>query len=115
MDKVHTPYILLKYQALKSREESSLESENSDKNSRIQKTHANLQTIIKASVKFKKHPPKTVGGVAQTRYPLQSRHHAPRTTHYFSYFSRLKSEILHDLFSIQDTSIWCSKVTNKHA
>ena len=34
------------------------------------KTHAYLQTILKAPVKFQKDRPKTVGGVKGTRYLL---------------------------------------------
>ena len=48
----------------------------------LKKTHANLQTIAKAPVKFQKDWPKTVGGVEGTRYLLKIRNHAPRTTHY---------------------------------
>ena len=36
----------------------------------ISKPHAYLQTIYKTPVKFQKNRYKTVGGVAQTRYPL---------------------------------------------
>ena len=36
----------------------------------ISKPHAYLQTMTKTSVKFRKNPPKTVGGVAHTRYLL---------------------------------------------
>ena len=36
----------------------------------LKKTHANLQTIAKAPVKFQKDWPKTVGGVEGTRYLL---------------------------------------------
>ena len=46
----------------------------------LKKTHANLQTIAKAPVKFQKDWPKTVGGVEGTRYLLKIRNHAPRTT-----------------------------------
>ena len=36
----------------------------------LKKTHAYLQTILKARVKFQKDWPKTVGGVKGTRYLL---------------------------------------------
>ena len=36
----------------------------------LKKTHAYLQTILKAPVKFQKDWPKTVGGVEGTRYLL---------------------------------------------
>ena len=36
----------------------------------ISKPHAYLQTMTKTSVKFRKNPHKTVGGVAHTRYLL---------------------------------------------
>ena len=36
----------------------------------LKKTHAYLQTILKAPVKFQKDQPKTVGGVKGTRYLL---------------------------------------------
>ena len=36
----------------------------------LEKPHAYLQTILKASVKFQKDRPKTVGGVKGTRYLL---------------------------------------------
>ena len=48
----------------------------------LKKTHANLQTIAKAPVKFQKDWPKTVGGVEGTRYLLKIRNHAPRTTYH---------------------------------
>ena len=45
----------------------------------LKKTHAYLQTILKAPVKFQKdHRTKTVGGVKGTRYLLKIRNHAPR-------------------------------------
>ena len=44
----------------------------------LKKTHANLQTIAKAPVKFQKDWPKTVGGVEGTRYLLKIRNHALR-------------------------------------
>ena len=44
----------------------------------LKKTHANLQTIAKAPVKFQKDWPKTVGGVEGTRYLLKIRHYALR-------------------------------------
>ena len=40
------------------------------------KPYAYLQTMIKIPVKFQKDPYKTVGGVALTRSPLQTRNHA---------------------------------------
>ena len=46
----------------------------------LKKTHANLQTIAKAPVKFQKDWPKTVGGFEGTRYLLKIRNQAPRTT-----------------------------------
>ena len=48
----------------------------------LKKTHAYLQTILKAPVKFQKDRTKTVGGVKGTRYLLKIRNHAPRTTHH---------------------------------
>ena len=36
----------------------------------LKKQYAYLQTILKTPVKFKKDSPKTVGGVADTRYIL---------------------------------------------
>ena len=48
----------------------------------LKKPHANLQTILKAPVKFQKDWPKTVGGVEGTRYLLKIRNHAPCTTHH---------------------------------
>ena len=45
--------------------------EKATKNLRIiPKPHANLQTMNKIPVKFRKNRYKTVGGVAPTRYPL---------------------------------------------
>ena len=44
----------------------------------LKKTHAYLQTILKAPVKFQKDRTKTVGGVKGTRYLLKIRNHAPR-------------------------------------
>ena len=46
----------------------------------LKKTHAYLQTILKAPVKIQKDRPKTVGGVKGTRYLLKfgTTHHAPR-------------------------------------
>ena len=38
--------------------------------------------MIKTPVKFQKDRFKTVGGVALTRYLLQTRNHAPRITHH---------------------------------
>ena len=38
--------------------------------------------MIKTPVKFQKDRSKTVGGVALTRYLLQTRNHAPRLTLY---------------------------------
>ena len=38
--------------------------------------------MFKIPVKFQKARPKTVGGVALTRYLLQTRTHAPRITHH---------------------------------
>ena len=38
--------------------------------------------MIKTPVKFQKDRSKTVGGVALTRYLLQTRNHAPRITHH---------------------------------
>ena len=46
----------------------------------VKKAHAHLQTRIKTPVKFRKDRFKTVGGVALTKYLLQTRNHAPRTT-----------------------------------
>ena len=46
----------------------------------LKKTHAYLQTILKAPVKFQKDRSKTVGGVKGTRYLLKIRNHAPHTT-----------------------------------
>ena len=46
----------------------------------LKKTHAYLQTILKAPVKFQTDRTKTVGGVKGTRYLLKIRNHAPRTT-----------------------------------
>ena len=36
----------------------------------LKKAHAHLQTMPKTPVKFQKDPPKTLGGVALTRYIL---------------------------------------------
>ena len=44
----------------------------------LKKTHAYLQTILKAPVKFQKDRTKTVGGVKGTRYLLKIRNHSPR-------------------------------------
>ena len=44
----------------------------------LKKTHAYLQTILKAPVKFQKDQTKTVVGVKGTRYLLKIRNHAPR-------------------------------------
>ena len=48
----------------------------------LKKTHAYLQTILKASVKFQKDWTKTVGGVKGTRYLLKIRNQAPRAIHH---------------------------------
>ena len=44
----------------------------------LKKTHAYLQTILKAPVKFQKDWPKPVGGVKGTRYLLKIWNQAPR-------------------------------------
>ena len=46
----------------------------------LKKTHAYLQTILKAPVKFQKDRTKTVGGVKGTKYLLKIRNHAPQKT-----------------------------------
>ena len=43
------------------------------------KTHAYLQAIVKALVKFRKNQSNTLGGVARTRYLLEIRSNASRT------------------------------------
>ena len=48
----------------------------------LKKTHAYLQTILKAPVRFQKDRTKTVGGVTGTRYLQKIRNHAPRATHH---------------------------------
>ena len=48
----------------------------------LKKTHAYLQTILKAHVKFQKDRIKPVGGVKGTKYLLKIRNHAPRATHH---------------------------------
>ena len=44
----------------------------------LEKTHAYLQTILKAPVKFQNDWTKTVGGVKETRYLQKIWKHAPR-------------------------------------
>ena len=44
----------------------------------LKKTHAYLQTILKALVKFQKDRTKTLGGVNGTMYLLKIRNHAPQ-------------------------------------
>ena len=46
----------------------------------LKKTHAYLQAILKALVKFQKDRTKTVGGVKGTKYLLKIRNYAPRPT-----------------------------------
>ena len=41
----------------------------------ISKPHAQLQSLMKTSVKFQNNRNKTVGGVAHTRYPLSIHFH----------------------------------------
>ena len=48
----------------------------------LKEAHAYFHLIVKALVKLQKDQPKTVGGVAETRYLLQIRNHAPRITHH---------------------------------
>ena len=72
-----TRYILhIHICSIRARKMSKLKmekSEKSDKNHNfriLKKQYAYLQTILKTPVKFQKDSPKTVGGVADTRYIL---------------------------------------------
>ena len=47
---------------------------------KVKKKSRYPQTISKTPVTFQKDWPKTVGGVALTKYLLQTRNHAPRAT-----------------------------------
>ena len=68
-----TRYILhIHICSIRARKMSKLKMGKSDKNNFriLKKQYAYLQTILKTPVKFQKDLPKTVGGVADTRYIL---------------------------------------------
>ena len=68
--KVHTPYTYLQYKGSKNVLVKNAKKVIKNNFRILRKQYAYLQTILKTPVKFQKDSPKTVGGVADTRYIL---------------------------------------------